>query len=98
MFSHTKRYGKAIAVLALALVSCTCPFLVPKIEAELSGLVLCKGWDTDENPILSPDVVPLGETKICICGHLETNHKLFLQIYWRREGKTVSTYVQEFDN
>ncbi len=87
-----------IAILAMALVICGCPFVAPKATAKLSNLTLCQGWDTSGNLIVLPDVVPPDETRICICGHLETNREILLQIDWYRDGGNVLLDRQVFDN
>jgi hypothetical protein len=87
-----------IAAGILLLTYCGCPLLVPEKIVELSDLTLCKGWNTEGEPIVFPDAVPSDETRICICGHLDTNTDLYLQISWGREGYSLLRDRQVFDD
>jgi hypothetical protein len=71
---------------------------VTKTKAELSDLVLCRGWDADGIPIIFSDSVPTDETRICICGALETNKDIWLQISWYRERNDLSSNRQVFSD
>jgi hypothetical protein len=65
-------------------------------DVHISQLVLCKGWDADENAIPFPDDVPATETRICICGDLETPQDVSLQVMWTGGGKIWSDNRQVF--
>ncbi len=87
-----------ITILTMALVSCGCPFLVPEIAVELSDLTLCQGWNAEGEPIVLPDAVPSDETRICVCGHLETSSDVTLQAFWSRGRDILLTHRQVFSN
>lgn len=60
--------------------------------------MICQGWDAEENAIVLPDPVPPGETRICLCGNLEVNQDLYLQVFWDREGTSILIDKQVFSN
>ena len=94
----TYKHSIVIIVLVIILVSCGCPLLVTKTKAELSDLVLCRGWDVDGIPIVFADSVPADETRICICGTLETNQDILLQVLWDRERNNLLRDRQVFSD
>lgn len=94
---HRLSLSTGIIMMALVLF-CGCPFVAPKATAELSNLTLCQGWDTEGSPIVLSDIVPPAETRVCICGHLETNREILLQIDWYRDGGSILLDRQVFDN
>jgi hypothetical protein len=85
-----------IAITAMLLTSCECPLLVPEIAVELSDLTLCQEWDIEGEPVVLPDVIPPDETQVCICGHLETNHDVLLQVIWAGRGDILLAHRQVF--
>ncbi len=91
------RYPVLIAVLVIALTFCGCPTVAPPAKAELQDLTLCQGWD-DGNPIVLPDLIPPDETRICICGHLEADRAVYLQVSWGREGRSLLRDLQQFNS
>jgi len=95
---NSAKYPVTIAMLVIVLTHCGCPLLVPEIRAELSDLTLCQGWDAEGDLIVLPDVVPPDETRICVCGHLETNSDLYLQVFWDRERSELLTHRQVFSD
>jgi len=95
---NSAKQSIAITMLVMALASCMCPFLVPEITAELSDLALCRGWNAEGDPIVIPDTALPDDTRICICGHLETNQDILLQIFWDRERSSLLRHRQVFSN
>jgi hypothetical protein len=90
-----------IATLVVALISCARSSPPPpKLTIELSNLTLCQGWNAETEPILYPDPVPSGETRLCICGQLETNRQwdIWLQVNWSRDGNRLLSNPQAFEN
>lgn len=94
------RYSMVIAISIVVLVLSGCQLLVPKPEltAELSNLTLCQGWDDDGDPTALPDNVPSDETRICICGDLEANRDVGLQVFWGKEGNSLLRDRRMFSN
>jgi len=92
------KHSTIIITLALTLVLWGCFLIVPEINAQLSDLTLCRGWDAAGNAIALPDPVPSDETRICICGHLETNADILLEVSWDRERNTLLRQREVFGN
>lgn len=96
--THVK-YSLVTAILVLALLSCNCPLFVPEITIELSDLKLCRGWDVAGEPMVFSENPNPDDTRICICGHLETNvDDVYLQIFWSREKTNLLRHRQDFRN
>jgi len=89
-----------IAILVMALAFCACPSPAPKLTIELSELTLCKGWNTTGEPITFPDTVSPDETRLCVCGHLDTNREkgIMLQLTWIRDRSRLLRNPQVFNN
>jgi hypothetical protein len=92
------KHPVVIAIFVMVLTYCGCPFFTPNVEAEISELTLCQDWDDDGNPVVLPDVVPPDETRICVCGHIETNVDLYLHVLWYRDGTSIAENLQMFNN
>ena len=94
------KQSMVIVVLVIALISCARPASIPELTIELSDLTLCKGWNATGEPITFLDTVSSDETRLCICGHLETNREKggMLQIKWSRDGSRLLRNPQVFDN
>lgn len=95
-----RKQSVVIATLVITLASCVRPAPIPKLMIELSGLTLCRGWNATGEPITFPDTVSSDETRMCVCGHLETNREKggMLQIKWSRDGNRLLRNPQVFDN
>lgn len=93
------RRSMIIAVLVVALISCARSYPAPKLTIELSDLTLCQGWDAEE-PIGFPNSTPSDETRICVCGHLETNQEggIMLQTIWYWDRSQLLRNPQVFSN
>lgn len=92
------KHSTIVIALTLMLVLWGCSLIVPEINAQLSDLTLCQGWDAADNAIALPDPIPSDETRICIRGHLETNADILLQITWARERKALLRHREVFGN
>jgi hypothetical protein len=89
----------AIAILTVTSTSCCGgPYPSALVEAELTNISLCEGQTAEGIPIILQQPVPLNETRICICGHLEKNwdQDITLQVLWSQEGEMLQADVQKF--
>jgi hypothetical protein len=83
-----KPYQIAV-MLCVTLVLSGCLHSSPLTEVRLSDVTLCQGWDSKGVPVALPNVVPPTEERICICGHLETNTDVYLQVFWVGGGEVL---------
>jgi RHS repeat-associated protein len=97
MVTVLRRYAP-IAALVIMATSCGGSYFTRPVEANLSPLTLCQGWDNNGRPLAFPDVISTDETRICICGHLETNQDILLQISWDRERSSLLRNQQVFSD
>jgi len=95
---NSAKHSVAVAMLVLVLISCWCPFYVPELVLDLSDLTLCQGWNIDGNPIVLSDTVSPDEPRICVCGNLETNRDVMLQVFWSHGREILLTHRQIFSN
>lgn len=92
------KHAIVIATLVVTLAYCGCTFFTTRTVAELSDLTLCRGWDAQGDPIVLSDPISPDETRICICGQLETNQDTLMLISWDRERSTILRNWQEFND
>ncbi|MCR4408411.1 MAG: hypothetical protein NUW24_16080 [Anaerolineae bacterium] len=92
------KHAIVIAALVVALAYCGCTFFTTKTVAELSDLTLCRGWDAQGDPIVLSDPISPNETRICICGQLETNQDIMMQVFWSRERSILLTDRRVFSD
>ena len=95
-----KRHFLVIVAFVVVPLSCARSAPPPKLTIELSELTLCEGGNTTETPNTFPDIVLSSETRICICGHLETNRDkgITLQVIWTRDRNILLRNPQVFSN
>lgn len=95
--NSAKRFT-VIAIFVMALVFWGCSYIVinPEPDIKLSDSTLCQGWDAEGNPILLHEIVSPDKTEICICGYLETDQDVYLQILWAREGSSLLERLLKF--
>jgi hypothetical protein len=98
MMNSSKHAAASFVLLVVFLVSCGCPLIIPEIRAEMSDLVLCKGWDEKGDPIALLEPVLVDEAPLCVCGQLETNQDILLQITWARDRESLLEYREVFSN
>ena len=93
-----KRYHSVVATICAlsTLYGCSIFSPSPLPRAELSNVTLCRGWDTEGEPIVLPKVVPPSEERICICGHIETNMDMYLQVLWSQNNTRLPAQGQVF--
>jgi hypothetical protein len=85
-----------LMALGLTLLGSTFVQVYPPTDLALSNATLCRGWDSEGEPIELTDPVPFDETSICVCGHLDLDQDVFLKVSWTYEDDTLLRREQLF--
>jgi hypothetical protein len=97
MVTVLRRYAPIVALVILA-TSCGGSYVTQPVEANLSDLTPCQGWDDDGRPLPLPDMISTDEARICVCGYLEANQDILLQVSWARDRSSLLRNQQVFSD